>query len=127
MHRDLGSWGGGHIDVGDGFPFDRCLAMAGGQPGAAPTPPPAAPVGAAPPLHVDYLGPAYGHNHTAPDVGVWQTQMLARGWSGIGVVDSVYGPQSENCCRQFQAEKGLGVDGLVGPQTWAATWTAAVT
>jgi hypothetical protein len=27
-HGDLGSWGGGHWDVGDGFPFDRVLNIA---------------------------------------------------------------------------------------------------
>ena len=27
----------------------------------------------------------------------------------------------------FQAEKGLVVDHLVGPKTWAAAWTAPVT
>ena len=30
-------------------------------------------------------------------------------------MDQIYGPASESVCRQFQSEKGLGVDGLVGP------------
>jgi len=30
QHRDLGSWGGGHTDAGDGFPIDDVLAMAKG-------------------------------------------------------------------------------------------------
>lgn len=55
----------------------------------------------------------------------WQGRMRARGWRLA--VDDVYGPQSEGVCAQFQAEKGLDVDGIVGPITWAATWTAPIT
>ncbi|HEY2309451.1 MAG TPA: peptidoglycan-binding domain-containing protein [Streptosporangiaceae bacterium] len=121
QHNDLGSWGGGHYDCGKGFPLDYVLSKAGGG-GGGPTPPPG---GSAPPLSVDYFGPAYGHNSQVPDVRTWQAQMSARGWTLD--VDQVYGPGSEQVCRQFQSEKGLGVDGMVGPQTWAATWTAPVT
>lgn len=119
QHSDLGSWGGGHYDCGSGFPLDYVLSRAGGSGGAPP------PSGSAPPLSVDYFGPAYGRNSQVPDVRTWQQQMAARGWAIS--VDQVYGPGSEQVCRQFQAEKGLGVDGLVGPQTWAASWTAPVT
>jgi hypothetical protein len=42
QHIDLGSWGGGHVDCGPGFPMDRVLAMAGG---ATSGPPPAAATG----------------------------------------------------------------------------------
>jgi hypothetical protein len=31
QHRDLGVWGGGHHDCGDGFPIDEVLAMARGE------------------------------------------------------------------------------------------------
>jgi peptidoglycan hydrolase-like protein with peptidoglycan-binding domain len=55
----------------------------------------------------------------------WQGQMVARGWSLA--VDDMYGGESERICSQFQQEKGLSVDGVVGPETWAATWTAPVT
>lgn len=55
----------------------------------------------------------------------WQQRMAARGWSVV--VDGVYGKASERACRAFQAEKGLTVDGKVGPVTWRATWAAAVT
>jgi hypothetical protein len=126
QHVDLGAWGGGHHDCGPAFPMDRVLQMAGGKPGAsAPSTPAAPPPPAAgvPPLHVDYFGRS--HNHTVPDVRTWQQQMKNRGWN-IGV-DQNFGPQSETVCRQFQAEKHLAVDGLVGPQTWATSWTAPVT
>jgi hypothetical protein len=59
------------------------------------------------------------------NVRTWQDKMRARGWS-IGV-DGCFGPESESVCRSFQAEKGLTVDGDVGPQTWKATWDAPVT
>lgn len=51
--------------------------------------------------------------------------MKNRGWSIS--VDGIYGPASASTCRKFQQEKGLSVDGIVGPQTWAAIWNAPVT
>lgn len=59
------------------------------------------------------------------DVRTWQAKMAQRGWRIV--VDGSYGPASQTICRQFQQEKRLGVDGIVGPQTWNATWTAPVT
>ncbi len=59
------------------------------------------------------------------DVRTWQKRMHARGWRIT--VDGAYGPQSEGVCRAFQREKGLTVDGIVGPVTWGAAWTAPVT
>jgi Putative peptidoglycan binding domain/N-acetylmuramoyl-L-alanine amidase len=121
-HKNFGAGGGNHHDCGNGFPMDRILAIAGGaQAGPAPSPPSGG--GAAPPLRVDYFGRS--HNSSCPDVRVWQDKMRSRGWS-IGV-DGQFGPQSEDVCKKFQREKGLGADGLVGPQTWNATWSAPVT
>lgn len=54
----------------------------------------------------------------------WQTQMLDRGWTGIGALDGMFGEKSETVCKQFQREKGLKVDGAVGSVTWKASWTA---
>ena len=59
------------------------------------------------------------------DVRTWQQRMRNRGWRID--VDGVYGPASAGVCRDFQREKGLSVDGIVGPNTWAAAWTAPVT
>jgi Putative peptidoglycan binding domain/N-acetylmuramoyl-L-alanine amidase len=143
-HGDLGSWGGGHTDPGPNFPWSQVIAMATGQapapapspPSPAPAPTPGGPAPAFPYPSSDYLGPPSSdpHCHSGyyggadqTNVATWQRQMLARGWSGIGAADGMYGPASQSVCRQFQQEKGLGADGLVGPQTWAATWTAAVT
>lgn len=55
----------------------------------------------------------------------WQRRMQQRGW-GI-TPDGHYGPQSRRVCLAFQQEKGLTVDGVVGPQTWYAAWNAPVT
>lgn len=86
-----------------------------------PTPP--GPVAEVPELHVDYF--ATDHNSTCPDVITWQQQMSERGWAVDP--DGIYGPASASACEQFQTEKGLAVDSTVGPETWAATWTAPVT
>lgn len=59
------------------------------------------------------------------DVYVWQARMAERGWRID--VDGAFGPQSSNVARAFQADKGLVVDGIVGPVTWDAAWTAPVT
>jgi peptidoglycan hydrolase-like protein with peptidoglycan-binding domain len=65
------------------------------------------------------------------DVGDWQAQMAARGWSLS--VDAFYGPQSADVCQSFQAEATAegydtgGVDGAVGPKTWALAWTKPIT
>lgn len=72
-----------------------------------------------------FPGRAFGVGDSGDDVRQWQQRMADRGWT-IGV-DGIFGPESENVCRQFQAEKGLDVDGIVGPNTWAASWTAPVT
>jgi peptidoglycan hydrolase-like protein with peptidoglycan-binding domain len=55
----------------------------------------------------------------------WQRRMHVRGWR-IGV-DGKYGPESANVARQFQTEKHLTVDGILGHQTYDAAWTAKVT
>lgn len=98
---------------------------------------PAPPAGKAPPFPYsssDYLGQPSSDPHCHSgffggqdnvNVHTWQAQMARRGWSIAQ--DGRYGPASEQVCRSFQAEKNLGADGLVGPQTWSASWTAPVT
>lgn len=59
------------------------------------------------------------------DVRRWQQRMRDRGWRIT--VDGDYGPASAAIARAFQTEKGLHVDGIVGPATWRAAWTAPTT
>ncbi|WP_165986339.1 peptidoglycan-binding domain-containing protein [Streptomyces sp. YIM 98790] len=58
-------------------------------------------------------------------VATWQERMRYRGWTIT--VDGHYGQQSKDVCTAFQREKGLTVDGVVGPVTWNAAWTAPIT
>ena len=119
--------------------LNNMFGFTGGPAPAPPPPTPAPPTTAAPafPYPSDhYLGTPspdpkchsgyYGDPDTS-NVRTWQAQMLARGWTSLGAADGNYGPNSQSVCKQFQQEKGLGVDGLVGPKTWSASWTAPVT
>ena len=54
------------------------------------------------------------------DVAHWQQRMNAIGYPLAA--DGHYGPVSAAAARQLQAAKGLAVDGVVGPLTWAATF-----
>ncbi|MGO2860615.1 MAG: peptidoglycan recognition protein family protein [Brevibacterium sp.] len=79
-----------------------------------------------------YFGPKSwgGHSHSGyynhrSDMREWQQQMQDRGWSLD--VDGLYGRETNKITKQFQAEKGLKADGLIGPKTWAAAWTEPVT
>lgn len=56
---------------------------------------------------------------------IWQGQMSARGW--ILDVDGFFGYVTDLVCRQFQAEKGLVADGIVGGETWRASWEEPIT
>ena len=58
-------------------------------------------------------------------LGTWQKQMRNRGW--FIVADGVYGPQTRSVALDFQAEKGLIRDGLVGKKTWDAAWRTRIT
>lgn len=109
--------------------------------GVAPTTPPPAPVPTPAPAPLPSAPPFPGRNfHARMDkrgrfvaairygeaFKPWQRRMAARGWD-IGAADGVFGPKCYRVCRAFQAEKGLGVDGIVGGNTWAAAWSAPVT
>jgi peptidoglycan hydrolase-like protein with peptidoglycan-binding domain len=101
----------------------------------APTPP--APPFPLPPGH--YYGPRSGPARSVSGfyqrpghpwrLGLqrWQRRMVARGWSLPSGADGLYGDETARVAEAFQAEKGLHRDALIGPETWAAAWTAPVT
>jgi lysozyme len=87
-------------------------------------PPPHVPVW--PYAATDYFG-AKHHNGYAGGraqqvVATWQRQLNADGFRVAA--DGLFGPATEAQCKAFQSASGLVVDGLVGPRTWAATWSA---
>jgi murein L,D-transpeptidase YcbB/YkuD len=53
--------------------------------------------------------------------------MIARGWDlGSSPID-VFDRRSDEVLRKFQAEKGLEIDGKIGPNSWDSAWELAVT
>lgn len=53
-------------------------------------------------------------------VQLWQQRMVELGYS-LGV-DGYYGEESAAVATQFQTDQGLTVDGIVGPETWEASF-----
>jgi peptidoglycan hydrolase-like protein with peptidoglycan-binding domain len=53
---------------------------------------------------------------TGEDVKTVQYLVTAQGHS-TGV-DGVFGPLTKAAVEAFQSSRGLGADGIVGPQTW---------
>lgn len=99
-------------------------------PGQVPVPVPPAPP---PPSHPAWPGRLIRYRtgwnrskrYRGNDVRTWQQRMRDRGWRIS--VDGDFGPESDRILRKFQAEKGLKVDGILGPRSWAAAWTAPIT
>jgi N-acetyl-anhydromuramyl-L-alanine amidase AmpD len=110
---------GTHIDPGTAFPWTHFMNLLGGKRGSGP-----GPGGTKAPKFPGRLLTQPPIMHGA-DVKTWQTQMHKRGWKIA--TDGTYGPPAEKVCRAFQEDKHLGVDGIVGPKTWAAAWTAPIT
>lgn len=53
------------------------------------------------------------------DVTQAQTLLTQRGYSP-GPIDGNFGPQTKAAVQLFQSDRGLVIDGIVGPETWAA-------
>jgi len=115
--------------------------------GAGPAPVPVAGGAPAFPLPAGYyFGPRTGpresiscmardgsDHHWVPDLKRFQQRMIDRGWPmPKWGADGMYGEtvavsEIGQICVQFQREKGLAADGLIGPNTWGAAWTAPIT
>jgi len=63
--------------------------------------------------------PILKRGSSGPDVQALQQRLSDLGFDPNGV-DGNFGPGTEKAVRAFQAAKGLGVDGKVGPNTLAA-------
>lgn len=81
-----------------------------------------------------YFGPRYplsdtrsvsGYYTHREDLLVWQRRMQERGWRIRP--DGLYGDETARVARDFQNEKGLAADALVGRDTWNAAWESPVT
>lgn len=60
-------------------------------------------------------------------LAVWQARMQARGWNiGKDGADGRYGNDTARIVKQFQKNKGLAVDGKIGPATWRAAFELPV-
>jgi len=46
-----------------------------------------------------------------------QRMLLNRGFD-VEEIDGRFGPKTERAVKAFQADRGLDVDGIVGPKTW---------
>lgn len=49
-----------------------------------------------------------------------QYKLVRRTLSDATQIDGIFGPMTKNAVEQFQHDSGLGVDGIVGPATWAS-------
>ena len=99
---------------------------------AAPIPAPTTPAPPFPLPKGSYFGPRSGpaksvsgyYSHRE-DLRVWQQRMKDRGWRIRP--DGLYGDETARVSRDFQNEKGLAADALVGRDTWNAAWESPVT
>ena len=65
----------------------------------------------------DSLVPTLSQGSQGDGVEVLQRLLGYRGYTVV--VDGDFGPETDAIVRAFQAERGIPVDGLVGPVTWA--------
>jgi peptidoglycan hydrolase-like protein with peptidoglycan-binding domain len=65
-------------------------------------------------------GPTLQLGSTGPDVKRVQRIFVVQKALGYTGIDGTFGPLTQAAVEQFQGGAGLTVDGIVGPQTWAA-------
>ena len=107
--------------VGYGAPVYEAAVPTGGSGVAAQDQPsPAGTAAARPPWDHPHGSVIRAPHRDCETVRQWQQRMKDHGHQIV--VDADYGPASEQVCRTFQGEKGLEVDGVVGPKTWAKAW-----
>lgn len=60
------------------------------------------------------------NNMSAPDREVWAAEAQRKGYAVTS--DGACSSSNQGYIRRLQADRGIQVDGVVGPQTWAATF-----
>ena len=74
---------------------------------------------------VDDTEPILSQGSTGHAVGVLQELLDAVGFQQPGDDFRIFGPATTDAVEAYQASRGLGVDGIVGPKTWKALRTGA--
>lgn len=151
-HHDLGLGGGGHTDicgVGDAT-WQRCLTATQNAYAAlkplqsrltwalhglpSPAEVVAAPFVPATPSHGgasrnepgDIIRHPTASGYAAHSIAALQADLNTLGAFPPLAVDGGMGPLTERALSHFQATYGIGVDGKIGPETWAALSTAVM-
>ncbi|MGX7825977.1 peptidoglycan-binding protein [Actinokineospora sp. 24-640] len=75
-------------------------------------------IGVAPAASAATAWPVIGSGASGPNVT--SAQYLLRGHGHGITADGLYGSQTVTAVRSFQQARGLGVDGIIGGQTWGA-------
>jgi peptidoglycan hydrolase-like protein with peptidoglycan-binding domain len=63
--------------------------------------------------------PTLRRGSTGESMRFLQTRLKQLGYDP-GPIDGIFGSGTERAVKNFQADKGLMVDGIVGKQTWGA-------
>lgn len=72
-----------------------------------------------------YSGKPSKQGSTGRQVEAIQTRLRTLGYD-CGNPDGKFGPRTDAAVRQFQMDRGLTVDGIVGPKTWAGLFAPIV-
>jgi peptidoglycan hydrolase-like protein with peptidoglycan-binding domain len=72
-------------------------------------------IGSTPPLG----GGSLRLGSTGSEVTAWQNALIGDGYSVPGAPSTYFGPATDAATRRLQADCGIAVDGIVGPQTRA--------
>lgn len=59
------------------------------------------------------------------DVLTLQERLLTLGYTEVGALDGIFGPQTKKAEKHFQQVNGLTIDGFVGAKTWARLFSPA--
>jgi hypothetical protein len=61
------------------------------------------------------------------DVKAAQRRLVELGYTQVGAVDGIYGPNTDAAVRTFQTLNDLEIDGILGPRTWERLFSTAAT